>query len=104
MCKINVPAKVKVFLWRLAKHSLPTTDVLKHKKMSMVDACPLYGAEDSWRHALLSCTMARCVWALSDEVLVEKISENREPSAKNWLFKLHDELSQELFMRLVMTL
>uniref|UniRef100_A0A8R7QQD3 Reverse transcriptase zinc-binding domain-containing protein n=1 Tax=Triticum urartu TaxID=4572 RepID=A0A8R7QQD3_TRIUA len=63
--KIGVPSKVKVFLWRLARHSLSTTDVLHHRNMSYVSACPLCGADDSWRHALVSCTMARCVWALS---------------------------------------
>ena len=28
--RFSVPSKVKIFLWRLARHSLPTTDVLKN--------------------------------------------------------------------------
>ena len=57
--RFSVPSKVKIFLWRLARHSLPTIDVLKKRNMSTVDACPLCGREDYWRHALISCTMAR---------------------------------------------
>lgn len=72
--------------------------------ISITDACPLCGAEDSWRHALLGYTMARCIWALSDEDLVEKMSDNPEPTTKNWVFALHQELSHEHFTRLVVTL
>ena len=102
--KISIPAKVKVFLWRLAKHSLPMTDVLQHRSMSHINTCVLCGAEDTWRHSLLSCTMSRCVWALSDEDLVEHMTENREPSAKNWIFEMHDTLTHGRFTRLVVTL
>src|SRR4051794_13465188 len=63
--KLKVPSKVRIFLWRLAHHSLPTADVLKRISMSTQDVCPLCGCEDSWRHALVACTMSRCIWALS---------------------------------------
>lgn len=68
--QLQVPSKICVLIWRLARHSLPTTDVLHKRNMVVQDACPLCGGEDSWRHALVSCTMARCTWALSEEVIV----------------------------------
>lgn len=31
---MQVLSKIKVFLWRLAQHSLPTSDLLNHRNMS----------------------------------------------------------------------
>ena len=80
---LTVPSKIRIFLWRLARHSLPTTDVLNKSNLATRDACPLCGSADSWRHALISCTHARCTWALADPVLVSTMLENQEPRAKN---------------------
>ena len=63
----KVPGKIRNFLWRLAKHSIPTEDVRLHRKMATTDRCQICGAQDSWRHSLLECTMAQCVWALTDD-------------------------------------
>jgi hypothetical protein len=56
---IQVPSKVKVFLWRLAQQSLPSTDLLHHRNMSTTSTCNICGMQDSWRHSLLDCQMAR---------------------------------------------
>lgn len=32
--KTSVPAKIRMFLWRLSKHSLPTNDVRAHRHMT----------------------------------------------------------------------
>lgn len=101
--QLKVPSKVRVFLWRLARHSIPTTDVLHRRNMATQSACPLCGCQDSWRHALLSCTMSRCVWALVDESLVSRTG-NEEANAKSWLFELHETLDHVRFTRMVVTL
>ena len=49
-------------------------------------------------------TNSRCIWALSDQYLVKQISLNDETNARNWLFNLHDTLSQEEYTVLVVTL
>jgi hypothetical protein len=54
----KVPSKVQVFLWRLARSSLPLKDLLLHKNMADSSACPICDAGDSWRHSLLECNMA----------------------------------------------
>jgi hypothetical protein len=90
--RTKVPSKIRVFLWRLAHHSLPTGTVLNHRKMASSPGCSLCSdATDNWRHSLLECTMARCVWALLDEVedLLEHITINQCGSAKDWLFFSH---------------
>lgn len=52
--KMQVPPKIRVFLWRLAQHSLPTYDVLEDHNMSDTPNRLLCGCEDSWRHSLRS--------------------------------------------------
>jgi hypothetical protein len=41
MWKVKVPSKIRVFLWRLAKQSLPTSDLLHYRNMSTTSTCDL---------------------------------------------------------------
>ena len=91
----KIPGKIHMFMWRLACHSIPTEDVRAKRNMATTSLCSLCGAEDSWRHSLLECSMARCVWALVDGELAEHLCETTEPSAKQWLFSMIDSLSHE---------
>jgi hypothetical protein len=61
----------------LAKQSLPTADVRLHRNMSDNDRCHVFGAQDSWKHSLIECNMARNVWALVDENIVEHVCRSR---------------------------
>jgi hypothetical protein len=56
--QVQVPSKIRVFLWCLARHSLPSANVLHRRNMADHNSCALCGAQDSWRHALLECNMA----------------------------------------------
>ena len=71
--------------------------------MSNRDVCPLCGCEDSWRHALLSCTTSQCVWALLDDEIVAQMAEIMEPNARIWLFELNEKLDQANFTKMVVT-
>jgi hypothetical protein len=62
--RIKIPEKIKLFVWRLAKQSLPTADVRHHRRMK----CSLCGAEDSWKHSLLLCTMSKGPFGLNVKV------------------------------------
>jgi hypothetical protein len=87
MWKVKVPSKIRVFLWRLAHQSLPTGSVRLHRNMATTAGCPFCAVtHDDWRHSLLECTTARCVWALMDEELTEHISVNQCGNAKEWIF------------------
>jgi hypothetical protein len=67
--------KIKVFYWRLALNSLPAASVLESRSMSQKGECKICGAtKDTWDHALLHCTMSKCVWALVDEEVTELLS------------------------------
>ena len=71
--QVQVPSKMKMFLWRLARQSIPFGDVLHHRKMAASSSCAIGGMEDSWRHSLLECNLAKCVWALEKEDITEFI-------------------------------
>lgn len=77
----QVPSKLRVFLWRLVNHSLPTFDVLEHMNMTNSQHCVLRGRPDSQRHALVECSMSLCVWALAKPELLEKMVMTTEPHA-----------------------
>jgi hypothetical protein len=81
--QVKVPSKLRVLLWRLAKQSLPTVDVLHHRHMATQPLCALCGVRDSWKHSLLECNMARSVWALMPEELVELVAHTQEPDARS---------------------
>ena len=48
--------------------------------------------------------MARCVWALVDGDLAEHLHATSEPSAKQWLFTLFDNLPHAQIINCVVTL
>jgi hypothetical protein len=72
--KLCVPAKIKVLAPLPAL--LPTFDLLHHRHMATTNVCNPCGAVDSWGHALLDCSMARSVWALTQEEMVDQMSTN----------------------------
>jgi hypothetical protein len=72
--------------------------------MRNTDNCQLCGVVDSWKHSLVECTTTRCVWALADAELSEKLVEMTDPSAKRWIFELRDSLSHAQFVKMVVTL
>ena len=49
---VQVPGKIRHFMWRLSKLSIPTEDVRHARKMADDDKCQLCGVRDSWRHSL----------------------------------------------------
>ena len=101
---VRVPSKLRIFLWRLAKQSLPSADVLHHRHMAERSICMLCGKQDSWRHALIECNMASCVWALLPEGLVEAVINFQEADARSWLAAIIGFLSQEELTLTVVTL
>lgn len=59
---LKVPAKLRNFAWRLARNSVPTEEVRAHRNMAESSVCPICNsAEDTWKHALVQCSMAKCV-------------------------------------------
>ena len=104
MWKIPVPSKIQIFLWILAKHSLPTEDVRHHRNMAPTAACAICGHEDSWRHSLIECNLARCVWALTKEDITEHISLSAEQTPRQWLFSMIETMEKDDLIQMLVTL
>lgn len=103
--KLKIPGKLKNFAWRLAKNSVPTEALRHHRNMVDNDVCPICNsAVDSWRHALVECTMAKCVWSLIDEDLVEHMIACSHDDARLWLIELQDSMNNEEFVKVLVTL
>jgi hypothetical protein len=102
--KVKLPSKIKLFLWRLARSSIPTADVLEHRHMIDSAACMICGALDSWRHTMIDCTMARCIWALADENLVQEMGQYANDNPRDWLFAMNEALTPDMFMHMAVTL
>ena len=102
--RVRVPSKIKVFIWRLARQSIPSRDVLHHRKMAPSNACAICGAPDSWRHSLLDCNMAKCVWALEREEITEHLCQLEGTEVRAWLAAVFSSLTHEDLTRVIVTL
>ncbi|KAE8804808.1 hypothetical protein D1007_19226 [Hordeum vulgare] len=104
---IKVPAKLRIFAWRLARASLPRGQERARRHMTEDALCPICQlAYDSWRHALLDCDMARSVWSLRDDdddsLLPVYGDETTDP--RLWLHGLCNTLSTDRFVVVLTTL
>jgi ribonuclease HI len=74
--KLKVPAKVKIYLWRLMQETIPCRAVLANRHVEVSAQCPLceIGAEDT-KHMLFQCPRAKLIWRkLGLEDLIDKAS------------------------------
>ena len=64
--RMNVPPKVRNFVWRACNDILPTRANLYRKKILTDPLCSICGQTDETvGHALWECPMARNVWAMT---------------------------------------
>ena len=67
--RLEVPSKVKHFMWRALTDVLPTTENLLKKYVEVPPACPLcHASSESICHLLLQCPFARTCWMTSSIV------------------------------------
>lgn len=93
----NVPVEI-------ARQSIPTGDVLHRRNMAKQSVCLICGAQDLWKHSLLECNMARCVWTLTKQETVEHICKIEEQKARAWLTEVISSLPREELLRTMITL
>ena len=82
------------------------TGLVKHdRKMAVTPKCSRCNAlVDSWRHLLINCRMARCVWVLGDEETLEHMISNQTEDARLWIFCLFETLKEEELARVLITM
>ena len=66
--KVRVPHKIRHFLWRAAKDSLPTKQNLVARHIPIGNVCDGYGDHsESVMHALWLCDQVRSVWMMDPD-------------------------------------
>jgi hypothetical protein len=60
---INLPGKIKIFLWRFAYNSLPTRMNIQRKRVDLDTRCPMcYRLDEDGGHLFLKCKKVKQVW------------------------------------------
>lgn len=63
--KLNIPPKVKAFLWQACTHNLLSTDNLRRRRVDIPPTCVLCSTEnESTLHPFESCTFTRRCWSM----------------------------------------
>jgi hypothetical protein len=77
---LNVPAKIKIHLWRSLLGAVPCNGVLANRHMQHSSQCPLCRGDcESIRHAFFLCPRVREVWGfLGLETLLLHICERED--------------------------
>jgi hypothetical protein len=61
--KIDVPSKIKIFIWRALHGILPLKCILANRHIGISSECPICGqGPEDIRHLLFSCPMAQELW------------------------------------------
>ncbi len=64
--RLNIPGKVKHFIWRACNESLPTRQNLCRRKILEDQRCAICsGISETTTHILWECPFANCVWSTS---------------------------------------
>ena len=72
--KLEVPPKVQVFWWRVMHGFLPARQVLHRRHIESIPHCEVCGAEEeSIRHVLIECTIAKNFWEQAKDLIGVKL-------------------------------
>jgi hypothetical protein len=62
--KLNIPLKIKIFLWYLQKGVIPTKDNLARKNWRGSQKCVDCSSNETIKHLFIECPYARMVWRI----------------------------------------
>ena len=89
--RLEVPSKVKHFIWRALMNILPTTDNLLPRKVEVSPICPICSAANEYvLHCLVECLFAHSCWLLSSIGTVRRCSSFFE-----WIEEIFTRCSKE---------
>lgn len=94
--KLDIPGKIRVFLWRLLRNGLPVLQNLERCNIPVANLCPFCKQpSETILHTFQRCHFARLVWALSDlpsHALLNSCTDTWE-----WIQQVKQVLNSEQF-------
>ena len=79
MWHLNIPAKVRIFAWRLCTNAIPTMLNINKRGIQVNPSCPLCNdGVESVVHAILRCKIANNVWRLWDDCPISLMGNNMD--------------------------
>ncbi|KAF5481359.1 hypothetical protein F2P56_002016 [Juglans regia] len=100
---LNIPGKVKIFMWRAMKELLATRVNLSLRKITDSSSCPICKNDDeSVMHAIWYCPAAADVWSESD-IVIQKWSLYETDLLKLW-DSLVEKVSKDVLEETVMVM
>lgn len=99
--RLSLPPKVKIFLWRFCKNTIPVRDLLRHKGVSVPTLCPFCNlADEHMVHMFFECSFANQCWRQVNMICDVMNSE----SASKWLLDKFATDSYENLTKIVVVL
>lgn len=99
--KLNVPSKVKYFLWRFCKNNIPVRFLLQKRSSNIPVECPMCNSEFEYlSHVFFGCNFASSYW---QEKGIRSILWNVE-DASGWLLDRLCSEKYEVLAEMAMTL
>ncbi|KAK6136959.1 hypothetical protein DH2020_029299 [Rehmannia glutinosa] len=95
ICKLSIPPKIQIFIWKCVQRILPTRDALSRIGVKTTRICGRCGdARETIEHVLRDCAWAQFVWSVSP--LRIKIEDDMHLwSFSDWLIHVVDNGDKE---------
>ena len=96
--KLNIPPKIKNFMWRTLTGVLPTAESLRTHMVKIETTCPIcYQERESAHHLLLWCHIAQQCWRLTPLSL-----PCRDDSVLSWIYRIFEICSFDIACQAIM--
>ncbi|XP_041009351.1 uncharacterized protein LOC121253398 [Juglans microcarpa x Juglans regia] len=100
---MNIPGKVKLFMWRATKELLATRDNLSLRKITESSKCPICKNDDeSVMHAIWFCPAAADIWSESN-IVIQKWRSNETELLELW-DRLVEKVSKDVLEEIAMVM
>ena len=100
---IPLPNKIRLFIWRMAHHSLPLRMKLIRRGMDVSPKCPIcYRIDEDGGHCFFKCKKVKEIWrALQlEDIRVSLLTCSNPQDVIEEIFKLQEEHSTKIFILL----